>query len=178
MEKICMLCSITFASTPALAITIYSGNDPGAGPSSPRPNTDSAAAAFTSAAAALGPVSLITFESLPVGQFSSMVVSPGVTASQTNYDTSLGGIVMNGYASPTGAPTGYNITPAGTKFLGFVPQNGIGTARLDFVFSTPVQSWAAYVVGLDPTINGSVAVQFTDGTAFSYPLAETSPAGP
>lgn len=178
IKLISIACAIALVSSASLAATIYSGNDPGAGPTNPRPNADSAAAAFNSAAAALGPVSLITFESLPVGQFSSKTIAPGVNAIQSNYDTSLGGIVVNGYATPAGAPTGYNTTPGGTKFLAFVPLTGVSTARLDSVFSTPVQAWGAYVVGLDPGINGSVAVQFTDGTAVSYPLTESSPAGP
>src|SRR6476659_8251114 len=105
MKVFCIMCAISITDAPAIAATIFSGVDPGAGPTSPRPNSDSAAAAFNVAAAGLGHVSLISFEDQPTGQFSSMTVFPGVTVSQSNYDPTLGGIVVNGYATPAGAPT-------------------------------------------------------------------------
>src|SRR4029079_11543477 len=109
MKAICILCAVAFSSAPAMgAITSFSGNDLGSEASSPRPNSDSAAVAFDLAAASLGAESRISFESLPVGQFSSEVVAPGVTANQTNYDATLGGIVTNTYVSPGGAAYGYN----------------------------------------------------------------------
>jgi hypothetical protein len=57
---------------------IFTGSDPGTNSTDPRPISDAAAAAFDTAAASLGPLSLITFESAPVGTFGSLQVAPGV----------------------------------------------------------------------------------------------------
>ena len=141
------------------------------------PNSNAAATAFDASAATLGTGQLITFEGLTPGQFSSKVIATGVTATQTHYDTTLGGIVTDGYATPAGAAIGFNTTPGGTQFLGFVPLWDAGTAQLDFAFTTPVQAWGAYVVGLESTINGTVSVTFNDGSSNSFALTDLSPAG-
>ena len=179
MKTTCLLGVTLILVAPASAAPIYTfaGSDPGAAATDPRPQSDAAAANFDAAAAALGAVSLVTFEDLRTGQFNSRTVAPGVTAVQTDYDTSLGGILGAG-SSYVSAVLGYNTTPGGEKFLSFVPQVDIGSAQLDFVFATPVQAWGAYLVGLESNIAGSVAVQFTDGTDYSYPLSESVGGGP
>jgi PEP-CTERM motif/Beta-galactosidase second all-beta domain len=158
-------------------VITFAGNDPGAQAVDPKPNSSAAAAAFDASAGVLGGLNLVTFESLPLGQFSSMTLAPGVTATQVNNDPAAGGIVTEGYATPVGAATGYNTTPGGARFLGFVALFDIGTARLDISFSNPIQAWGAYAVGLDSGAAGTVNVEFDDGTANSFQLADTSPAG-
>src|SRR4051794_15989976 len=65
------------------AIVTFSGIDPGVGPTDPRPLSNAAAASFDAAAGLLGPSTLINFESAPVGGFTSLLVAPGVTLTQT-----------------------------------------------------------------------------------------------
>src|SRR4051794_173351 len=64
------------------SIVVYSGLDVGANSTDPRPNSNAAASSFS---AAVGSSTLITFESSPVGTFSSLVVSPGVTLTGNDY---------------------------------------------------------------------------------------------
>jgi len=178
MKNFCILfISIQTFTTAFSQVITFSASDPGAVEGGPRPNSASAAAAFNTAAGALGPVSTINFEALTLGQFSSRTLASGVTASQVGYDTGIGGIVTSGYATPVGAPTGFNTTPGGAKFLGFVPTLNIGTATLDFAFSTPIQAWGAYIVGLESSVAGTVNLQFNDGSLNSFPLQDLSPAG-
>lgn len=156
----------------------YFGADPGAGSSNPRPNSNAAAAAFDAAAASgLGPINIINFEAVPPGNFTSLTVAPGVTATQINNDMSLGGIVTEGFATPHGAPTGYNVTEGGRYFLGFVPKGDIGTATLMFKFETPIWAWGAYIVGLEESINGDLFIEFNDGVARSFELVDNTVAG-
>jgi len=171
------LVAVQTLTTALSQVTLFSGSDPGAVQSGPWPNSANAAAAFNTAAGLLGLVSTINFEALPLGQFASLTLAPGVTATQGSYDPTVGGIVTVGYASPAGAPTGFNTTPGGSKFLGFVPGINIGSATLDFGFSPPIQAWGAYFVGLESTVPGTLSVQFNDGSANSYPLLKLDPAG-
>ena len=177
MKTLCITVALVQTLTTAFSqVTLFSGSDSGAAPAGPWPNSANAAAAFDTAAGHLGSIYTINFEALPLGQFASLPLMPGVTATQTGYDPGVGGIVANGYATPVGA-TGFNTTPGGSRFLGFVPSFNVGTATLDFAFSTPVQAWGAYVVGLDSAVAGSVSVQFNDGSANSYALQDLNSAG-
>ena len=175
MKAVLSLVIIQTLSTAFAQGTFFTGWDPGATPGGPWPNSARAAAAFNIAAGLLGPVSTIGFEGSSLGQFASLTLGPGVTASQAGHDPALGGIVTNGYTPWQGF--GFNTTAGGSRFLAFVPNWDVGTATLDFAFSTPVQAWGAYIVGLESTTAGTVAVQFNDGTANSYPLSDLNPAG-
>src|SRR5690242_16616401 len=92
---------------------VFSGLDIGANSTDPRPNSNAAAAAFDAAAGALGGVNLINFESAPVGNFTSLTVAPGVTASGTDFTGTNQQSIRN---SPFGSPDrlfGYNTTSGG-----------------------------------------------------------------
>jgi len=178
MKRVCLALISGLAATTASAQPfIFSGIDPGTDYLDPRPNSTAAAASFDAQAGALGALNLITFESFAIGQFNSLTLAPGVVVAQVNYDLGLGGIVTRGYATPVGAATGFNTTPGGEKFLGFVPAFGPTNASLQFQFSTPIQAWGAYVVGLEPTVAGSVFVQFNDGNYQWLALPEAAGGG-
>lgn len=61
------------------ALGIYLGNDAGANSTDPRPISIATAAAFDVAVPGLGPTTLINFESIALGSFSSLAVAPVVT---------------------------------------------------------------------------------------------------
>src|SRR4051794_15919899 len=100
----------------------FIGSDPGANSTDPRPLSDAAAAAFDTVAASLRPLSMITFESAPVGTFSSLQVAPGVTLSGNS------GVQIRD--TPFGQPDaffGYNTTPGGSHFSS---NDGLGTSLI------------------------------------------------
>jgi hypothetical protein len=95
------------------APVLYSGSD-AANSADPRPNANSAAAAFSSAAGALGPTSLINFESAPVGSFHNYAIVPGVSINGTDGVTSADQTIANAaYSTPDGI-YGYNTTASGS----------------------------------------------------------------
>lgn len=152
------------------AQVVFQGRDPGAGPASPRPNSNAAAAAFDAAAGALGTLNLIDFESAPLGNFSALSVAPGVvatlagtTASATDADPGITDV-------PGNSGLGYNTTAGGTKHLRFVPLFNGGTATATFSFADPVQAFGAFFTGLG-TANGDLFVTFNDGTSQELPVA-------
>ena len=148
------------ARTAAANMIIFSASDAGAGSNSPRPNSDAEASSFDAAAAELGPLSLITFESAQLGAFSSLSVAPGVTLTGTDY---LGGqqTIRN---TPDGAPDsiyGYNTTPGGSQFL--YEHGGVVT----FTFGTGVDAFGAYISGIQ--FSGET-ITFNDGTSQTVPI--------
>jgi hypothetical protein len=152
------LAVIAFAALPAAAgITIFNGTDFGATPTDPWPNSNAAAVTFD-ASTTLS--QLLTFESLSLGNFTSMTVAPGVTATLTNCDVD-GGIRVN---DTEPLKTGYNTTANGTKFLEVEPVFNIGTASLTFTFDSPATGFGAYLTGV-ATANGALHVTFNDGAA-------------
>jgi hypothetical protein len=133
---------------------IFSGVDIGANSTDPRPNSNTAAASFDTAAGALGSTSLINFESAPLGNFNTLVVAPGVT---------LGGSqsIRN---SPVGTPDrvwGYNTTAGGSQFA------SLFTGSLTFTFASPIDAFGAYISGVQ--IDGET-ITFNDGTSQSIPI--------
>jgi len=132
------------------SIVLFSGTDPGANSTSPRPNSNTAASNFDIAAAALGTVNVITFESAPVGNFTNLLVAPGVTVS--------GQSILNvPFASPESF-FGYNTTSGGANYA-FL--NG---GSLTFTFATPVSAFGAYISGLQ--LAGET-LNFNDGASQS-----------
>lgn len=166
--------TVLAAAGPSRAdIVIFSGSDPGVGPGGARPNSDAAAAAFDAAAAALGAVNVITFESAPLGNFASLGVAPGVTAMLSGTDTDVNPGVTNVAGDTT---LGYNTTAGGGRFVRVVPIFNIGTASLEFVFATPVQAFGAYITGLG-TANGNLQFRFNDGANQSLAVGGSSNGG-
>src|SRR5262245_36110099 len=100
---------------------VFSGADPNAGPGQPRPNSDAEAARFDAAAAGINLLNLIDFENAPLGDFSSLLIAPGVTVRKAGSGPG-GGVVT----TPS-IEQGYNTTPGGERFLRGTPA-GLGVA--------------------------------------------------
>ena len=94
----------------------FTGEDLNAGPGASHPVSSAAAAAFNTAASAIGTVSTITFESAPVGNFSSLVVAPGVTMTGTGYN-GISQSVNSDYDHAYPSLDGFNTTPGGKNFV-------------------------------------------------------------
>ena len=151
------------------AIVLIEGKDPGVGPGGARPNSDAAAAGFDSAAALLGPVSIIDFEGENVGGFVSREVAPGVAVTFFGNDIGDAGQGIATDNMGAGGPTilGYNTTLGGTKHLRMVPLSRVGTATVVFDYAAPIQAWGAYLTGLG-TADGSLFVTFDDGMSQEF----------
>lgn len=135
------------------ALVVYSASDI-ANSSDPRPNSNAMAAAFDAAASGLGPLSVIDFESAPVGVFNNLVVAPGVTMDGTDYASTDQSILNASIGFPADGYWGYNTTVSGVNFV----QNAAGD--LTFTFSTPIQSFGAYIGGTQLDYNDII---FNDG---------------
>ncbi len=147
---------MTFTTVAHAGPIVFSGGDLRAGETSPRPNSDAAAAAFDAALAAFQPVTLINFESSPLGPFNNLMISPGIFADGLN------GLGTPGPQQIRNTPfclpdflCGYNTTPGGAKGLAVLG----GT--LTFTFNTPIQAFGAYISGLQL----QDSLKFNDGSA-------------
>ena len=167
------LAAAAFAATPASAqVMTYFGIDPSASTTtSPRPNSNAAAADFD-AALGDGVTGIIDFEGLPLGagapDMSPATVAPGVTVSQVN--TSISGGVLSG----SSGILGFNTTLGGSQFLRHQPQSGDSTSR--FEFDTPIDSWGAYITGLG-TASGDLFIEYDDGSTQSFPVTGNDSGG-
>jgi hypothetical protein len=124
------------------------------------------------AAGALGTVNLINFESAPLGNFASLGLGSGVTATLTG----TAGDADPGISNTLGDTTvGYNTTAGGSQYLRVVPIFDVGTASVTFDFDAPVQAFGTYLTGLG-TAAGALHVVFSDGTAQDLSVAG-SPSG-
>ena len=150
------------AGSPAsAAIATFSGTDNVATTTSAHPNSAAAAASFDAAVATLGGGSLVTFESAPVGGFTSLTIAPGVTLTGADY-ASANQTIRNTSNFPV-APTldGYNTTSGGSQFVEMMG----GT--LTFSFSIPVYAFGAYFSGIQTNFFAD-SVTFSDGTSQSF----------
>jgi|SwirhisoilCB3_FD_contig_31_3185782_length_798_multi_3_in_0_out_0_1 hypothetical protein len=153
---------LSFSLPAHAALITFAGSDAGANSTDPRPNSTTAAASFDAAAGALGGISLINFESAPLGSFSSLTLAPGVTASGS--DTSI-------RDTPVGSPDnlyGYNTTSGGANFESLFG----GTA--DFAFTTPIDAFGAYFAGLQGSLVGQEIITFSDGSTQTINLPNLS----
>ena len=141
------------------AVVTYIGFDV-ANSTDPRPSSDAAAASFDAAAAALGPVGLIDFESAPVGTFNNLVVAPGVTMDGIDI-TTADQEIRNAPVGPPDGLFGYNTTAGGTNFVGML------AGDLTFTFSTPIHSFGAYISGTQLAFN---TIVFNDGSTQTIPV--------
>jgi hypothetical protein len=152
----------------ALALTVYSGYDAGAGPADARPNADAAAALFDADA---GPdTELITFESLaPTLGLGPLALGSGTTADILgDAEAGFSGIVNN----LQDLDLGYNTTAGGENFLRVTPLDGYQEVSLVLSFDDPVGAWGAYITDLESNISGQVAVEFDDGTLQTFALQD------
>jgi hypothetical protein len=155
------LALLSFTTVPATAsIVTFTGADLGVLPGSPSgPNSTNAATNFAAAAALLGNVSTIMFESAPVGSFSSLVVAPGVTISGNQ---SINNTSDAAYPSLDG----YNTTPGGSNFVEMMG------GSLVFNFSTPTQFFGAFLSGAQDYF-AQDTITFSDGTSHTINVPET-----
>jgi len=148
------------------ALILYTGADDGAGSLATAPNSTAAAAAFDAAVAHLGTENTITFESSPLGAFSSLAVAPGVTVTGTNVNgnpQTIVNTISNINITPpcTNSTCGYNTTPGGSQFLLMFG----GTAT--FSFSVGTEAFGVYLSGVQ---NGGETITFSDGTTQSIDI--------
>lgn len=149
--------AVALATTSSGAsVVTFGGADPGAGSADPHPNASAAAAGFDAAAAALGTVHLVDFESAPKGAFSSLEIAPGVVLTGSNFDGNTGGQQIRDTAFGTpDAIYGYDTTVGGSTF-DFV-DGGFET----FTFATPIVAFGAFIAG---TQFDTETLVFSDGS--------------
>jgi hypothetical protein len=140
-------------STANAAPILFIGSDNGANSSDPRPNSNAAAASFDAAAAVLGSVQIATFESSPLGGFTSLSIAPGVSLTGAN----INGANQNIVNTPVGTPGlfGYNTTSGGANFA-----SAFG-GSLTVSFATPTDAFGGYLSGLQ--LAGET-ITFNDGS--------------
>ncbi len=168
---------LIWGAGPARAsIVTFSGADDGAGPGDPSPNSDAAAASFTAAGGGASGGS-ITFEGLPVGNFGSLGVAPGVTATITNGSgDACAGICATNQHSPT--PIGYNTTAGGSQHLRVVPNFSDPTgASVTFSFAKPINAFGARLTDTQSTFPGPITATFNDGAAQSLGVTKNNDSG-
>jgi hypothetical protein len=161
-QVVCLSVLSALCGAHAFADTTFSGEDLNAGPGGPFPASDAAAASFTTAASAIGTVGTITFESAPLGAFTSLTVAPGVTASGP-----AGLSILNSPSFPP-APSldGFNTTPGGSQYI----EDQAGT--ITFTFAKPTQFFGAYLTGLQ-NFYAQDLITFSDGTTQVINAPET-----
>ena len=149
------------------SIVTYVGNDNGANPGDPRPNSNAAAASFNTAASAVGSLSsTITFETATLGTFTTLNAGQGVTVNSVNNS--------EGVENGTSRITGYNTTAGGSKYLGVAATGNPG--GYVFNFAAPIAAFGAYFTGVG-TSNGTVSIGFSDGTSQSITVAGNANGG-
>jgi hypothetical protein len=149
-------------------VNVFTGTDVGAGPGSADPNAAAAAASFTTAAAAIGNVGVITFESAPVGSFSSLVVAPGVTISGADQNGNNQQILNSPNFPGNPALDGFNTTPGGSNYVEMIG------GSLNFTFATPTQFFGAYITGVQSVFYSDV-ITFSDGTSQTVNITNPDP---
>lgn len=153
------VCFLALASGAAqAAIITYTGEDAGAVAGGATPNSDAAAASFDAAAGALGALSLIDFESAPLGTFSALMIAPGVTLSGISF---TGGDHQIRNTDRCGNVCGFNTTAGGDNYV------DVDAGFITFDFSTGVQAFGVYITGLQ--LAGETVV-FDDGTSQTLTL--------
>jgi hypothetical protein len=163
MKRVTGHCALAFvvlglmAGPSSAGLVTIIGTDLGAGPNSPRPNSDAAAATFDTAAATLGPVSTITFESAPVGSFHNLTVAPGVMINGT--DVSGNEQTINNMPNASlPSLNGFNTTAGGSQFV------NMSGGNLVFTFVRPTQFFGAYLTGVQTNFFTDT-ITFDDGTS-------------
>jgi hypothetical protein len=171
MKKKSCLLSVVFVVAFAFngRADVFTGADLGVLPSSPSgPNSTTAAASFDVAAGLLGNVSIITFESAPVGSFTNLTVATGVTLSGTDIN-GHNQAISNTFDAAFPSLDGYNTTSGGSQFAEMLG------GHLTFTFSTPIQFFGAYLSGVQDFVQDTIT--FSDGSAqtIDVPESGTSP---
>jgi hypothetical protein len=148
------------------APVVFAGSDDGAGSLATAPNSVAAAASFDAAVAALGNKNILTFESSPLGAFSSLTLASGVSLAGTNINgnnQSVANTTSDINITPpcTNASCGFNTTQGGSSFLLLFG----GTAT--FSFDAGTDSFGAYLTGVQ---NVGETITFSDGISESVAI--------
>src|SRR6266446_8242754 len=167
--KRAILAMVAFAlvTTPAHAgLILLTGASEGAGTLATAPNSAAAAASFDTAVAGLGTENTITFESSPLGTFSSLTPALGNSLIGSNVNGNDQSIVnttsdINITPPCTNASCGYNTTPGGSKFL------LLFGGTVTFSFSAGTDAFGAYLTGVQ---NVGETITFSDGTSQSVDI--------
>jgi hypothetical protein len=163
------LAVLFFGGPPICAEFItFTGIDSNAGPGQPRPNSAAAAFRFEVAAATFGDLNLIDLESAPLGDFSSLLVAPGITVRKANSGSG------SGVVTTPSTTQGYNTTAGGERYLRGTPSGVDLTvpATFTFTFDEPIQAFGTYLTGSPngvPSV-GSLQIAFADGTSRALSL--------
>lgn len=134
------ICVFGMASMANAAIVTYIGSDVDANSTDPRPNSIAAAAAFDAAAASIGSVTLIDFESAPLGVFNNLALGSGITMDGSDVSTN-DQTIRN---TPFGTPDrlfGYNTTAGGSQFV------SLFGGSLTFSFAPGIHAFGGYFSG-------------------------------
>jgi hypothetical protein len=159
--------ALVLGAAPAHAALItFTGADSGAGSLATAPNSVAAAGSFDAAVAALGIEHTITFESSPLGAFSSLALASGISLTGANINNNAQSIVnttadINITPPCINATCGYNTTAGGSQFLLLFG----GTAT--FSFNGGTDAFGAYLTGVQ---NGGETITFSDGTSQSVDI--------
>jgi hypothetical protein len=154
--------ALALATAPAHAGLIpFTGADDGVGSLATAPNSAAAAASFDTAVAGLGTENTITFESSPLGTFSSLTPALGISLTGSNVNGNDQSIVnttsdINITPPCTNASCGYNTTPGGSKFL------LLFGGTVTFSFSAGTDAFGAFLTGVQ---NVGETITFSDGTS-------------
>jgi hypothetical protein len=138
-------------------VVTYVATDLGAGPNDPRPNSNAMAATFDAAAASIGSVSTINFESAPLGSFTALTVAPGVSIDGTDVNNNNQSIRNTSNFPIAPSLDGFNTTAGGSQFVELMGGN------LVFTFAHPTQFFGVYLTGVQ-TFFFPDSITFNDGT--------------
>ena len=156
--KLALATLLVVASASVQAQTTYVATDTAAGPGNPTPNSTAKAIQFDTAASMLGSENFISFESAPLGNFTTLVAAPGVTLTGVNSS------IRNTPSFPTNpALDGFNTTAGGSQY---VEQLG---GSLVFTFNRPIVAFAALFTGVQPVFFTDT-ITFNDGTSQSITI--------
>ena len=118
-------------------------------------NSSTAATNFDAAAALLGPVNVIDFETSPVGS-SSFTTASGVNVAYSGvYWPSIPSGGQTYYSGVNNVMVdeswGFNTTASGSRYLGMYPQptGSEHTVSITFSFDQPINAFGAYFSGLE-----------------------------
>jgi hypothetical protein len=164
---------MTGSSLMADNVQVYNGLDPNVNVGSTLTSSNTAQGNYFTAASPLGTYNLITFESAPLGNFTSLNLGGGVMLALSNANTQISH--SPGINNSTNEPgLGFNTTPGGANFLRFATKyinNGTSTAAdATFSFATPINSFGGYFTGLSGG-GDTVTLNFTNGLSETFNLA-------
>jgi hypothetical protein len=181
--------TLSLAGTASAAPITFIGSDPAATSLATMPNSQAAAASFDAAAALLGSMSLINFESVALGNFAAPIaLNANVTMSASSGS--------NSQIQDDPSSCGFNLCGGNTTVGGHRFAYGYG-GDFSLTFTSPIQAFGAYFAGLQlaaetitysnggtqtvniPTLSGGGAfVGFTDAGASITSILITFGSGP